>query len=103
VAIAINTRTRSEPALSDINRRELYFFNLFRVLQATVIAGLVFSPLVITWVVLDHPLLARVTALIYLLLAGYALLQTERWRNNLQFKVAAALTLHPPPSPCCCW
>ena len=93
MATAIEARTRPEPALSDINRRELYFFNLFRVLQATVIVGLVFSPLAMDWVVLDHPLLGRACALVYLMLAGYALLQTERWRNDLRFKVAAALTL----------
>ena len=89
----LDARTRSERALSDISRRELYFFNLFRVLQATVIAGLIFSPLAINWVKLDHPLIGRAGSLIYLLLAGYALLQTERWRNNLPFKVAAALAL----------
>jgi len=89
----LDARTRSERALSDISRRELYFFNLFRVLQATVIAGLIFSPLAINWVRLDHPLIGRAGSLIYLLLAGYALLQTERWRNNLPFKVAAALAL----------
>jgi len=93
VTTTIDARTRSEGALSDISRRELYFFNLFRVLQATVIAGLVFSPLAINWVQLDHPLIGRAGAVIYLLLAGYALLQTERWRNNLPFKVAAALAL----------
>ena len=93
MATAIEARTRPEPALSDISRRELYFFNLFRVLQATVIVGLVFSPFAMDWVVLDHPLLGRACALVYLMLAGYALLQTERWRNNLRFKVAAALTL----------
>ena len=93
MATTIDARTRPEGALSDISRRELYFFNLFRVLQATVIVGLVFSPLAINWVQLDHPLIGRASAMIYLLLAGYALLQTERWRNNLPFKVAAALAL----------
>ena len=93
VATAINASTRTQPALSDINRRELYFFNLFRVLQAAVIVALVFSPLMTAWVQLDHPLLGRASSLIYLMLAGYALLQMERWRTNLPFKVAAALTL----------
>ena len=45
------------------------------------------------WVQLDHPMIGRSSSLVYLLLAGYVLLQTERWRNNLQFKVAAALAL----------
>jgi len=89
----IDSRSRPETSLSDISRRELYFFNLFRVLQATVIAGLIFSPLAMNWVKLDHPLVGRCGALVYLLLAGYLLLQTERWRSNLQVKVAAALSL----------
>ena len=93
MATSIDARTRADLSLSDISRRELYFFNLFRVLQATVIAGLIFSPLAMNWVQLDHPLIGRAGSLVYLLLAGYVLLQTERWRNNLQFKVAAALGL----------
>ena len=93
MATSIDARIRADYSLSDISRRELYFFNLFRVLQATVIAGLIFSPLAMNWVQLDHPLIGRCGSLVYLLLAGYALLQTERWRNNLQFKVAAALAL----------
>jgi two-component system sensor histidine kinase PilS (NtrC family) len=93
VATSIDARIRADLSLSDISRRELYFFNLFRVLQATVIAGLIFSPLAMNWVQLDHPLIGRAGSLVYLLLAGYVLLQTERWRNNLQFKVAAALAL----------
>jgi len=93
VATAIDVRNRPENALSEISRRELYFFNLFRVLQALVIGGIVFSPFAIDWMQLDHPLLARCSAVIYLLLAGYAFLQAKRWRNNLQIKVAAALAL----------
>ncbi|HSN00825.1 MAG TPA: ATP-binding protein [Rudaea sp.] len=86
-------RTRTDPALRDIDRRELYFFNLFRVLQAVVITGLMFSPLLTSWVQLDHPLLGRIDGLAYLLLSAYALLRTEHWRHELRFKVAAMLAL----------
>jgi len=86
-------RPRTDPALRDIDRRELYFFNLFRVLQAFVITGLMFSPLVTSWVRLDHPLLGRLDGIVYLLVSGYALLRTEHWRHELRFKVAAMLTL----------
>ncbi|MBS0570942.1 MAG: two-component sensor histidine kinase, partial [Proteobacteria bacterium] len=86
-------RPRTESALRDIDRRELYFFNLFRVLQAAVITGLVFSPLLTNWVRLDHPLLGRLDGIGYLLLSGYALLRTEHWRHELRFKVAAMLSL----------
>ncbi len=90
---AIAARRRTDPALRDIDRRELYFFNLFRVLQAFVITGLLFSPLVTSRLRLDHPLLGQVDAVVYLLLSGYALLRTEHWRHDLRFKVAAMLTL----------
>jgi two-component system sensor histidine kinase PilS (NtrC family) len=93
VTSANDARSRSKPTLSEISRRELYFFNLFRVFQAIVIASLMFSPLVYDWAILDHPRIGQASAMIYLLLAGYALMQTERWRNNLPFKVAIALTL----------
>jgi len=84
---------RTDPALRDIDRRELYFFNLFRVLQAFVIAGLLFSPLLTDRLRLDHPLLGQVSAIVYLLLSAYALLRTEHWRHDLRLKVAVMLTL----------
>jgi two-component system sensor histidine kinase PilS (NtrC family) len=86
-------RTRSDPALRDIDRRELYFFNLWRVLQAFIIAGLMFSPWVTDWLKLDHPVLGRIDGIVYLLLSGYALLRTEYWRHDLRLKVAALLAL----------
>jgi two-component system sensor histidine kinase PilS (NtrC family) len=86
-------RTRSDPALRDIDRRELYFFNLWRVLQAVIITGLMFSPWVTDWLKLDHPVLGRIDGIVYLLLSGYALLRTEYWRHDLRLKVAALLAL----------
>ena len=93
VATAIDVRTRPESALSEVSRREIYFFNLFRVFQAVVITALVFSGYASSWLVLDHPLIGSASALIYLILALYALVQTKRWRNNISFKVATALSL----------
>ncbi len=75
-ASAIDIRTRPAPALSEISRRELYFFNLFRVIQAVIIGALLLSPLELGWIQLDHPLLGRICAVVYLVLAAYALLQT---------------------------
>jgi two-component system, NtrC family, sensor histidine kinase PilS len=93
VATAIDVRTRPESALSDISRREIYFFNLFRVFQAVVISALVFSAYIYNWVQLDHPLLGCASASIYLLLALYGLIQVRQWRSNVSLKVAAALSL----------
>jgi hypothetical protein len=49
----------AQAAPSEISRRELYFFNLFRVFQATLIAGLIFSPLALNWMALTHETLAH--------------------------------------------
>jgi two-component system sensor histidine kinase PilS (NtrC family) len=86
-------RPRTDPALRDIDRRELYFFNLFRVVQAVVITGLLFSPLLTTRLRLVHALLGQTDAIAYLLIAGYALLRTEYWRHELRFKVAILLAI----------
>ncbi len=91
-AAQVRARTRPAPAGETV-RRELYFFNLFRVLQATVYTGLAFSPLAVQWVVLSQPLLARVTAMLYLLFALIALAQTRQWLPKLSLNVAIALSV----------
>ena len=83
--------SKSEPVLSEISRRELYFFNLYRVFQAVVIAGVVFSPQLMGWKELSHPELGGATAIVYLLIAGYILLRTETWHASVQVKVSIAL------------
>ena len=50
----------------ETTRRELYFFNLFRVLQACIYTGLAYSPLAVAWVELRYPLLARMSSVVYL-------------------------------------
>ncbi|HVB83552.1 MAG TPA: ATP-binding protein [Rhodanobacteraceae bacterium] len=93
---AAQVRARTRPVTAPAGeavRRELYFFNLFRVLQATVYTGLAFSPLAVQWVVLSEPLLARVTAVLYLLFALIALLQTRQWLPKLSLNVAIALSV----------
>ena len=91
-AAQVRARTRPAPAGETV-RRELYFFNLFRVLQATVYTGLAFSPLAVQWVVLSQPLLARITAVLYLLFALIALAQTRQWLPKLSLNVAIALSV----------
>lgn len=62
----------------ETTRRELYFFNLFRVLQACIYTGLAFSPLAIAWLDLRFPLVGRVNALLYTAFATILFLRTER-------------------------
>lgn len=67
--------------IESIPRRELYFFALYRVLIATVIAALLYSPLSAMVGEAHHPRLADVVAVIYLALALLALVvgRNERW------------------------
>ena len=68
----------------DITRRELYFFNLYRCLEAVVYAALVFSPIVkFDLVRLTHPALGQVVALAYLIVALSMLIGTDRMRAQL--------------------
>ncbi len=77
----------------DITRRELYFFNLYRCLEAVVYAGLVFSPLAGEWVKVSRPLLGQIAALIYLAVAFLLLLATDRMRPRLVGGISSALIL----------
>ena len=76
---------------SEISRRELYFFNLFRVFQATVIAGLIFSPFAVDWVTLTHETLARSVAFAYIVFATFNLFVGARTRTDVRLNVAIAL------------
>jgi len=76
---------------SEISRRELYFFNLFRVFQATLIAGLIFSPMAVDWVALSHEQLARGIAIAYFIFATFNLFVGARSKTDVQTNVAIAL------------
>ena len=70
--ISDSPRARAAPTIRLI-RREVYFFNLFRVLEAVIVAGLMFSPLAVEWVQVTHPLLGRGVAISYLIFSLLAL------------------------------
>ena len=77
----------------DITRRELYFFNLYRCLEAVVYAGLVFSPYAGQWVKIALPLLGKSVAVTYLGIALLLLLGTDRLRLRLAGGISAGLLL----------
>src|SRR5690242_14725860 len=78
----------------DITRRELYFFNLYRCLEAIVYAALVFSPIVkFDLVKLTHPALGQLVALAYLIVALSMLVGTDRMRAQLATGISAGLVL----------
>ena len=77
----------------DITRRELYFFNLYRCLEALIYGGLVFSPLANEWVKVTRPLLGQIAAAIYLVVAVLLLLGTNRLRPRLVGSISVSLLL----------
>ncbi len=84
---------RSNGTTGDITRRELYFFNLYRVLEAVVYTGLVFSPLAVDWIKISHSTLGRTAAATYLVIAMLLLIWTDRMRHRLPASIGLALTL----------
>jgi len=71
--------------IESIPRRELYFFALYRLLMATVIGALLFSPLSGLVGTADHPRLATIVASGYLVVAVLVLLfgRNERWLRTI--------------------
>jgi len=91
--------------IESIPRRELYFFALYRLLIASVIAGLMFSPLATLVGQAYHPALATYVSGAYLLLALLLLLvgRSERWLRQIVLAgvgldiIAATLLSHALP------
>ncbi len=77
----------------EITRRELYFTNLFRVLQGSTYAGLAFSPWLAEVMQTRLPLLARITAIVYLPIAGMLLLGTRRALPRLRTRMPPMIAL----------
>ena len=84
---------RASDLPGDITRRELYFFNLYRLLEAVVYTGLVFSPAAVNWIKLSHPTVGHVASLGYLAAALVLLFLTDRMRRNMNASIGFALTL----------
>jgi len=91
--------------IESIPRRELYFFALYRLLIASVIAGLMFSPLATLVGEPHHPTLAIYVSAAYLLLSLLLLLlgRSERWLRPIVLAgvgldiIAATLLSHALP------
>lgn len=92
--------------IESVPRRELYFFALYRVLVAGLIAALVFSPLSALVGEARLPQLAQTLAVVYLVLALGLLAwgRKEQWLNTIVFCsvtvdiAAAALMTHALPT-----
>ncbi len=82
----LTTRPNETPA-----RRELYFFTLYRVLEAGLLALLAFSPVGEQLVELNHPALAKSVAVFYLLAAVSLLLASRGSEMSLRRQAAIGL------------
>ena len=74
-------------------RRELYFFTLYRSLEAALFVLLAFSPLIAPFAELRQPLFARAVASTYLLAALLLLLAGRKPRFGLARQVALGLSI----------
>ena len=78
----------------DITRRELYFFNLYRCLEAIVYAGLTFSSIIkLDLVRLTHPALGQIVAIAYLVAALAMVVGTDRMRARLATGISLGLVI----------
>lgn len=77
----------------DITRRELYFFNLYRCLEAVVYIGLVATPFAVEWVTVSRPMLGQAAAAIYLVVAIGLLVGTDRLRPRLVGAISGSLLI----------
>ena len=74
-------------------RRELYFFTLYRVLEAAMFVFVVFSPFMEGVIEVRHPLAAALTSSFYLAAALVLLLAGRRSRASIRLQAAAGLAL----------
>lgn len=77
----------------ELSTREIYFFNLYRVFEAVIYAGLVFSPLSLTWVSLSYPSLGRIGVVAYLLFAVMMLIFSRSIRARPRNIVGMAVLI----------
>lgn len=80
-------------AVESPQRRELYFFTLYRVLEAALLALIAFSPVGPVLVDIQHPALLQSGALIYLLAACGLLLASRGSEIRLRRQAAVGLCL----------
>jgi len=101
------TASRTEPlSADDALRRELYFFNLYRVLESALLALLIFSPVDILVGTPLHPPLGQLTTVVYLAVSLLLLAWAQSQRalraqvlvGTLIDIVAATLAMHALPA-----
>lgn len=74
-----------------LQRREIYFFSLYRILEAGLFALVAFSPVGMLIAKLDYPWLAKTGALIYLLAAGFFMWASTRSAMRVRRQIALGL------------
>jgi len=84
---------RASDSSGDITRRELYFFNLYRLLEAVVYLGLILSPMAGDWLNIAHSGLGRTVAFMYCAVAVILVISTDQMRRHLQMSISVALAI----------
>ncbi len=84
---------RESDSSADITRRELYFFNLYRLLEAVVYLGLILSPMAGDWLNVSHSGLGRIVAFSYCTVAVLLVISTDRMRQHLKASISIALAI----------
>ena len=77
----------------ELSTREIYFFNLYRMFEAAIYAGLVFSPLTLDWVSLAYPRLGQIAAIAYLAFATFMLTFSSAPKMRPRVVVGIALLI----------
>ena len=78
------------PAKS-LQRREIYFFSLYRILEAGLFALVAFSPVGLLVAKLDFPWLAKTGAIVYLVAAGFFMWASTRSNMRVRRQIALGL------------
>ena len=77
----------------ELSTREIYFFNLYRLFEAAIYTGLVFSPLTTDWVSLIYPLLGQTCSIAYLAFAIVMLVFSSAFNSRPRTVVGVALLI----------
>ncbi len=78
-------------AANTLRRREIYFFSLYRILQAGLFALVAFSPVGMLLTKLDSPWLAKSAAVVYLVAAVLLMWGSSRINSSVKRHISIAL------------
>lgn len=90
---AANRSRRGRNSPLEVSPREIYFFNLYRLFEAAIYAGLVFSPLTFDWISLAYPRLGQIASIAYVAFATLMLTFSSAPKMRPRAVVGVALLI----------